>query len=135
MARIIDLKEWLRMPLTDNIWNSMITWPLNLLSVIITVRYHFFKSLFLPYFVWYLWRPNFIPCTWSTKVWHIRVAHQCKFILNQPLLFTWVSTHIIMNFDINQSSMEASHTSRRLSEGWFFFSLITVNKVYPGSNR
>ena len=71
VARITDLKERLRMPLTDNIWNSMIKWPLNLLSVIITVRYHFFKSLYLPYFVRYLWRPNFRPCTWSAKVWHV----------------------------------------------------------------
>ena len=60
---------------------------------------------------------------------NIRVVLQSKIRLYHPLLFTRVSTHIMMHFDINQSSMEAFHTSRWLSEGKFCFPLITVGKV------
>ena len=57
--------------MTDNIWISIIIWLLDLLSVIITAHYQFFKSLFPPFFVWYLWQPNIRLCTWSAKVWHV----------------------------------------------------------------
>ena len=35
--------------MTDNIWISIIIWLLDLLSVIITAHYQFFKSLFPPF--------------------------------------------------------------------------------------
>ena len=57
--------------MTDNIWISIIIWLLDLLSVIITAHYQFLKSLFPPFFVWYLWQPNIRLCTWSAKVWHV----------------------------------------------------------------
>ena len=41
-----------------------------------------------------------------------RVVLQSKILLDQPLLFTRVSTHITMHFNINKSSIGASHTSR-----------------------
>ena len=71
MDIIIDLKEWLRSSMTDNIWISIKIWLLDLLSIIITAHYQFFKSLFPPFFDWYLWQPNIRPCTWSSKVWHV----------------------------------------------------------------
>ena len=71
LDRIIDLKEWLKNSLTDNIWILMIIWLLDLLSAIITVHYQLSKTLFPPYFVWYSWRHDFRPCTWSAKVWHV----------------------------------------------------------------